>query len=429
MGVCATEQQRYKSKILENQTQEEYKVNDTEESNFYNEKKALINKYNNKKNIDSKSIEISDKSEKTIIKEIGNIKGESILIKNNIDCIILIMDYSYSINIKNCQNCSILLAPCQTLIDIRDCQNLNIISVSLNLRMYNVKDCNFFSFVSNCPIIESSEKINLGHFFIQYMELPDLFIKSKLNIWNNKWSNYKKIGKNNSAIQYSNDAIKQNIIEAFMRLFTTNFINIDQFQFLPFTYGKSFDTKNFVNFLLILKQEDFHEGELLKMLIPEEIENFRVKLISTLIVKEKSDIITNIIRKLEGNKENNILINYLLRINYNNNEDKESIYSQDEKNKKDYIPSINSTNKNRLNEFDISNNDCYTNNNNNNYKFLKKKDFLFLWFVNEIDDLRDIKDYFNSFFEPSYFGIILKEHFNSDDIEFKKYLLNIFGFN
>ena len=165
MGICASERNKYKSKILIHQTQEDYKVNDIEESGLYTGRKSSINKYNRNKNIKDKSIEISLKSKKTIIKEIGHIKGESITIKNNIECIILIKDYSFSINIQNCQNCSILIAPCQNSIDIRDCQNLNIISVSLNLRIYNVKESEFFSFVLNCPLVESSEKIYFGHFF------------------------------------------------------------------------------------------------------------------------------------------------------------------------------------------------------------------------------------------------------------------------
>ena len=261
------------------------------------------------------------------------------------------------------------------------------------------------------------------------MELPELFIKSKLNIWNNKWSNYKEIGNNNYDINYSNDDIKQKVIGIFMSLFTRNFITIDQFQFLPFTYGKKITTDNYINCLLIFKEEDFQESELLKMLLPEEIENYRVKLISTLIVKENSDIIIDIIKKLEENKENNKLINYLLRINdNNNNEDIDSKCSQEDNNNKNYISSINSKNKNRLNEFDISNNENSCTN-NNNYKFLKKKDFLFLWFVNEGEDLRDINDYFNSLFEELYKGVILKEQLNLDDVGFKKYLIKIFGLN
>ena len=424
MGVCVSERQKYKSKMSLNQTQEDYKVNETEESKFYTQEKTTISR------IPNKIIEISLNSKKTIIKTIGNIKGELIMIKNNINCIILIMDYSYSITIQNCQNCSILLGPCQTLIEVEDCQNLNIISISLNLKIVNVKESNFFSFVSNSPIIESSEKINLGHFFIQYMELPEMFVKSKLNIWNNKWSNYKEIGDINFEIKYADEKIKQNIIDVFMNIFPKCYINIDQFQFMPFTYGKSIDTENYNNFLIILRQEDFPEGEILKMILPEEIENYSMKLISTLIVKENSNIFKKLIKQLEGNKENNNLINYLLRINDNNNEDNDSSQNSQEKdnNKYNHNNSISTTNKNRLNEFDLSNNDIYMN--NNNLKFLQKKDFLFLWFVHENDDFGEINDYFNSFFEPLYVYIISKQQFNLDDEGmFQKKLIKIFGIN
>lgn len=336
------------------------------------------------------------------------------------------MDYSNSINIQNCQNCSIFLAPCETSINVQDCNNLNIISASLDIMIINVKNSNFYLSVSNSPFIESSENITLGNFFVQYMELPEMFVCSKLNVWNNKWSNYKESGKNID-IKYSNDNIKQSVIDIFMPIFPNCYINIDQFQFVPFVYGKSIKAENYVNFLIILRQEDFQEGEILKMILPEEIENYSMKLISTLIVKENSNIIKKLIKQLEGNKENINLINYLLRTNDNNIEDNDSPQNTQEKDNNNYNHnnSISTTNKNRLNEFDLSNNDIYMN--NNNFKFLQKKDFLFLWFIHENDDFEEINDYFNSFFEPLYVCIISKQQFNLDEGMFKKKLIKIFG--
>ena len=413
MGVCTTDDQQHRQKISIKQPKEEFKLNESEYSRLYNKQKTENNKYNN-----NKIIEISLNSKKTIIKTIGQIKGESILIKNNLNCIILIMDYSNSINIQNCQNCSIFLAPCETSINVQDCNNLNLISASLDIMITNVKNSNFYLFVSNSPFIESSENITLGNFFAQYMELPEMFVSSKLNIWDNKWSNYKESGKNID-IKYSNDNIKQSVIDIFIPIFPNCYINIDQFQFVPFVYGKSIKAENYVNFLIILRQEDFQEGEILKMLLPEEIENYRVKLISTLTVKENSDIIKNLIKKLDTNIENKYLINYILR---KENEGFDSLKNSQIKNI-NQNPSVNSINKSRLNEQDLSTNEFA----NNNFKFLKKKDYLFLWFINEDNDFIDIDEYFNSFFEPLYIGKILKEHFNCDEIAFKKSLEQIFG--
>ncbi len=423
MGVCTTEDQHHRAI---NRAHEEIKNCETESSKLYPQKKAQSFSYNNKNKLNNnitnnKSIDISLNSKKNIIKTIGQIKGESIYIKNNINCIILIMDYSYSVTIQNCQNCSIFIAPCETIIDVSDCQDLNLISASLNLNITKVKNGNFFSFVADSPLIQSSENIYLGNFFVQYMELPEMFVKSKLNIWNNKWSYYIEKGEN-SFIDYSTDITKQNVIDIFMPIFPTCYINIDQFQFVPFVYGKSLYIRDeFNNLLLILRQEDVPEIEILKMLVPEEIENYRVKLISTLTVKDKSDIMENLIKKLQNNNENERLINYLLRNNINNNV--ESLKNSQMKNISQNNISYNSVTKSRLNDYDLSNNDYFS---SNNFKFLIKGDFLFLWFVNESDDFSDIFDYFNSYFEPLYVGKILKQQFNCDEIAFKQILKDIF---
>ena len=420
MGVCTTEDQPNRSRNSINQTKENLKINEIESLKIVNQNKNRMPEYNYNKNI-----EISLNEKKTIIKSIGAIKGESISINNNLNCIILIMDYSHLVDIQNCQNCSIFLGPCETIINVQNCQGLNLISASLNLKISNVKNSNFYYFVSNSPIIELSQNIYLGNFFVQYMELPEMFIKSKLNIWNNKWSCYKEKG-NNSDIKFSDDNIKQNVVEIFNPIFPSCYINIDQFQFVPFSYGKSLEIKNnYINFLIILRQEDFPEVEILKMILPEEIENYKVKLISTLVVNDKNEIIENIIKKLESNKENNILINYLLRNNKINNEGIESLQSSQNKNINQNNPSVNSITKSRLNDNDLSNNEYLC---NNNLKFLKKRDFLFLWFIDEDIDFEEINDYFNSYFEPLYVGKILKEEFDYDEMTFKAYLEEIFEF-
>lgn len=417
MGVCASDDKQHRTRNFRmsmNQIEDD-KTCEKYNTKLYSPKKNSNNNYNN-----DKTIEISLNSKKTIIKSIGQIKGESVSIKNNLNCIIMIMDYSYSINIQNCQNCSIFVAPTQTSITVQDCQDLNLICVSRNLKVLNSKQSNLYYFVSNYPIIESCQKINLGNFFVQYMELHEMFNNSKLNIWNNKWSCFEEKG-NNIDITFSNDNVKQKVVDIFMPIFPQCYINVDQFQFIPFTYGKSLQiVDSFINFLIILKQEDLPEGDILKMLLPEEIENYRVKLISTMPVKDKSDTIQKVIKKLEPNKENSILINYLMRIN-TNQEGTESLHGSRMKNN----PSYNSINKSRLNEFDLSNNEGFG---ISNFKFLNKGDFLFLWFINENDDFGEIYDYFNTFFEPLYIGKILKEQFNCDEISFREILQQIFEF-
>ena len=406
MGVCTVEDEKNRPKYRQ--------VINNEESKISNED---LPKLKRKKSSSNKFIDISLNSKKTIIKLIGEIKGKSIKIKNNIDCKILIMENSQSISVENCKNCSILLAPCESTIIVDNCENLNLISASLNLKIINVKKGNIFYFTINPIIIEDSEDIYLGNFFFQYTELPEMFINSKLNIWNNKWSLYEEEGKNNN-INYSNNFIKQKIIDIFKPTFNDCYINVDQYQYLPFTYGKSLEEQiynnNYIDFMIIIRQEDFQENEILKMLLPDELENYNTKLIITLAVEENSEKISDLIKNLELNKDNNNLINYILR---KNNKDGllESFQSSVLK---------NSGNRSRLNDFDLSNNEYMI----NNYKFLKNRDLLFLWFVNCSEGFRDINNYFNIFFEPTNVDIITKETFGWNENEFKKYLNVFFEF-
>ena len=279
MGVCTAEDEKNNKKYR--------KINKIEESKNVEEAGSKINK---KISFQNKIIDISLNSKKTIIKLIGEIKGKPIKIKNNIYCIILIMENSPSITLENCKNCSILLAPCSSSIYVENCENLNLISASLNIKIMNVKKGNLFIFTNNPAIIKNSEDIYLGNFFFQYTELPEMFINSKLNIWNNKWSLYKDEGRNKN-IKYSNNAIKQKVVDKFNIVLNKCYINIDQYQFLPFTYGKkllnenNIGNNNYINFMIIIKEEDIQENEILKSILPEELENYKINLISTLVLE------------------------------------------------------------------------------------------------------------------------------------------------
>ena len=408
MGVCTAEDEKNNKKYR--------KINKIEESKNVEEAGSKINK---KISFQNKIIDISLNSKKTIIKLIGEIKGKPIKIKNNIDCIILIMENSPSITLENCKNCSILLAPCSSSIYVENCENLNLISASLNIKILNVKKGNLFIFTNNPAIIKNSEDIYLGNFFFQYTELPEMFINSKLNIWNNKWSLYKDEGRNKN-IKYSNNAIKQKVVDKFNIVLNKCYINIDQYQFLPFTYGKkllnenNIGNNNYINFMIIIKEEDIQENEILKSILPEELENYKINLISTLVLEENNEKIKDLINQLELNKENGDLINYILRKN-----DKEKLLESFQSS-----GLKNSENKCGLNEIDLSNNE----NMNNNYKFLNKGDLLFLWFFNGSNDFKEIYSYFNNFFEQINIDIIKKETFGWDEVELKKYLEYFFEF-
>ena len=90
MGICA-EEERHKEKI-KNPTQEESKIIETDYSKLYQKETNKSFDFN------GGNIDISLISKRTIIKTIGQIKGDSISIRNNLNSIILIMDYSNFVN-------------------------------------------------------------------------------------------------------------------------------------------------------------------------------------------------------------------------------------------------------------------------------------------------------------------------------------------
>ena len=157
MGICTVEEEKNRPKFRRIIKPEESKNNDLNSP-----------KLRNKKSINNKTVEIVLNTKKTIIKLIGEIKGKSININNNFDCLILIMENSQSIKVENCKNCSILLAPCASTITIDNCENLNLISASLNLIIRNTKKGNLYIFSNNSPVIKDSEDILLGNFFFLY---------------------------------------------------------------------------------------------------------------------------------------------------------------------------------------------------------------------------------------------------------------------
>ena len=285
----------------------------SENSNHKAEKKGqnskVLNPNENFQKKENPNSIISDKSNSTIVKKISEINGDALRLQNNKSCVIMIMDYSSSVSIQECTDCSIFIAPCQGSIIIRKCSNVNIISASAQLRITDVMNSSFFVFSSTPPAIESSKNINLGMFFVQYMELPDMFKKAKLNIWENAWSQYEKFG-NEVDCRYSEDKTKNEIISKFSAGFNDSYVNPDQYQFVPFEYGKSLNEDKMNDLIIVFKEEDCVDSEILKFLTPDELQEKHTKLIKTIILKENGNEFTELKNKISSST-NQALIDYL----------------------------------------------------------------------------------------------------------------------
>ena len=356
------------------------------------------NEQNKNENFSEKTNEnsiIKDKKNITIVKLIGQIKGDSLKIENNNNCVIMIMDYSSSCQIQQCYNCSIFIAPCHNSIIIRDCNNINLISISQQIRITNVNEGKFFIFSSTRPTIENSN-VFLGMCFLQYMELNDLLNNCNLNVWNNKWSLYQTFGKNND-IKYADDKIKNEVVKCFQTGLNECYISVDQFQILPFTYGKSIEFQNKNNVLMCTKRDEYSEGDVLKLILPEELNELDIKLISTKTIEIKSDIYKDFVNRVKNGKNQNN-IDYFTKNNNNNN------YSRQNSKKFKKTFSLK----------------------NNNNKI--ENEYLFLWFILEDNETENIKEYIENSLEQGTFALVKSSDFEMDNNSFIQYLTNLFNF-
>jgi hypothetical protein len=362
---------------------------------------------------------ISDKTNATVIKTIKQINGDAICIENNNSSIIMILDYSSSVSIQKCNDCSIFIAPCSNSIIIRDCENLNVISASQQLRLTNVNNSNLFVFCSTSPAIESSSNVRIGMFYIQYMELVEMISKAKLNIWENQWSEFNKFGSDVS-VTYANDSIKEEVSAKFQNGFSECYMSTDSYQFIPFIYGKSIHiSPNMSNIVLVFKEEDCIDSEILKHVQPDELNNRACKLIKTIIMKDdaKNNNYNELKRKIVSGSNQGL-------IEYFNKKDGNAVKSNRTNNNYD-----GTQKSNKLNSLDVTggHNDEYIG--EMNMKYLNKKELLFIWLSCENFGLEEMQIYTESVFGVGHFGWITKEQIGCSERDYLALLKSLFELN
>jgi hypothetical protein len=228
------------------------------------------------------------------------------------------------------------------------------------------------------------------------MELNDLLNNCNLNVWNNKWSLYQTFGKNND-IKYADDKIKNEVVKCFQTGLNECYISVDQFQILPFTYGKSIEFQNKNNVLMCTKRDEYSEGDVLKLILPEELNELDIKLISTKTIEIKSEIYKDFVNRVKnGRNQNNI--DYFTKNNNNNN------YSRQNSKKFKKTYSLK------------------------NYNNKIENEYLFLWFILEDNETENIKEYIENSLEQGTFALVKSSDFEMDNNSFIQYLTNLFNF-
>ena len=305
------------------------------------------------------------------------------------------------VTIKDCKKCSIFIGPCSSSITIRNCENINLISISKQLKVINIKESNLFIFSMNSPIIESCHDIKFGMFCVQFVELSEMLKNSKINIWENHWSQFQIMG-NEENISFADNNTKKDVIDMFSAGFNNNcYVNFDQYQFVPYTFGRSVQLKNYYNVLLIFKSEDALEDEIIKFLNPEDLKENECKCISTKIMKNKSDEFNQICQMI-NKAENGNIYNFLTKRDLNRKKTNLGFENKD---------------------FDM-----LSNNEKNSYiNNLEKGDLLFIWLGCDSDDLSNLNDYLSGVFEEGYYALITNKDLKLEDNDFLETLIKLYS--
>jgi hypothetical protein len=224
---------------------------------------------------------------------------------------------------------------------------------------------------------------------------------SKINIWENHWSQFQIMG-NEENISFADNNTKKDVIDMFSAGFNNNcYVNFDQYQFVPYTFGRSVQLKNYYNVLLIFKSEDALEDEIIKFLNPEDLKENECKCISTKIMKNKSDEFNQICQMI-NKAENGNIYNFLTKRDLNRKKTNLGFENKD---------------------FDM-----LSNNEKNSYiNNLEKGDLLFIWLGCDSDDLSNLNDYLSGVFEEGYYALITNKDLKLEDNDFLETLIKLYS--
>ena len=201
---------------------------------------------------------ISGEKNTIVIKHIGEIHGDMVKIDTCVNSTIIILDISSQVIITECRNCNIFVAPCIGSVSLRKSEGINLISASSQLRCTDLTNSKAAIYVNTQPALEKTKNLSIGCFFFSYIELPDLFTKAALNVWNNLWSEVHDFTPASTNVNYTyfNPKEDSKFKSDFINALKDQDINIDEYFPVPFTKGRSMNfNETFSHAFLIVKDD------------------------------------------------------------------------------------------------------------------------------------------------------------------------------
>ncbi|KAK0068445.1 protein XRP2 [Biomphalaria pfeifferi] len=132
---------------------------------------------------------IDGKKGETVIKHVGSVNGEQIVIQNCQDSSIYVFDHIATVNVDDCINCNIFLGPIKSSVFIRDCKQCRVVVACQQFRTRDCFQIDTFLLCGTQPIIESSSRMKFACYRYYYSQLDSHFKSAGLSIFNNNWSN------------------------------------------------------------------------------------------------------------------------------------------------------------------------------------------------------------------------------------------------
>jgi hypothetical protein len=259
------------------------------------------------KKINTKAI-IENANNTLIIRSISEINGDAIKIEKCTDSTIIIMDYSAQVSINECKNCTFFIAPCKGSIYLNKSDNIKIICASSQFRCRDVNNSKISLFSSSKPAIESVKNLFISCFCFMYTELPDVFAKADLNIWDNCWSEYVNFSKNSgdlgNMINYFEVKSDEEFLEEYNRALKDQDISLDQYFPVPYTTGMSYKINKDDNHMLVLFKEAYIDNLKLTDLVKIELLNdLSIKLMKTCTLEKCCSVLNDIDNALKKYKK------------------------------------------------------------------------------------------------------------------------------
>ncbi|GAB5361579.1 hypothetical protein AAMO2058_000725100 [Amorphochlora amoebiformis] len=139
--------------------------------------------------VDPADFMAKDLDGKTVIRNPGEINGQSFTLDNLKNCTIGLFDTTSQVTGDDLVDCRIFIGPCQDSVFLRGCSGCNVI---VSCGQFRTRDCKDMNILIHCtrgqPIIESSSNLRIGPFDGSYEELPAQLSASNMSPWDTDWT-------------------------------------------------------------------------------------------------------------------------------------------------------------------------------------------------------------------------------------------------